>query len=406
MDNFAAINQRHNTTVGDKFIRHVARIIERHIDGSFMAARTGGGQFGFIFDHTEEGGIFRLCEQVRVAVAMTPLINALNNVSLGHTTLSFGICMQENGVDAAGIVENAMTGDALRPRPAAATAPRSMRRSQPPSRATTGCSTRSERRTGRGSVAAQVSAIVRQMPPGLSTRRSSTTARRNRPGGHRSGHAGQMMVGWAERRTSGFASPKKQSLSRRPEGMPMVTVDFWYSIGSTYSYLSVMRLPDLAEAAGVRFRWRPFDVRHIMVEQDNIPFRDKPVKAAYMWRDIERRAENYGLQPVVPAPYPLRELAFANRVAIVGAEEGWTEAYTRATYRRWFEAGQPAGEEPNLSESLAETGQDPVRVIETARSDRIAGALRTCDLAGNGAWHFRVADLRRGGRDILGRRSG
>ena len=109
MDNFAAINQRHNTTVGDKFIRHVARIVERHVDGSFMAARTGGGQFGFIFDRMEEGGIFRLCEQIRVAVATTPLVNALNNVSLGHTTLSFGICMRQDGADAAGIVENAMT---------------------------------------------------------------------------------------------------------------------------------------------------------------------------------------------------------------------------------------------------------------------------------------------------------
>ena len=107
MDNFSAINQRHNTTVGDKFIRHVARIVERHVDGTFMAARTGGGQFGFIFDHTEEGGIVRLCEQIRVAVAMTPLVNALNNVSLGHTTLSFGICMQENAGDVASIVENA-----------------------------------------------------------------------------------------------------------------------------------------------------------------------------------------------------------------------------------------------------------------------------------------------------------
>ena len=155
----------------------------------------------------------------------------------------------------------------------------------------------------------------------------------------------------------------------------MATIDFWYSIGSTYSYLSVMRLPGLAKAAGVEFRWRPFDVRHIMVEQNNIPFRDKPVKTAYMWRDIERRAKNYGLQPLVPVPYPLRELVFANRVAIVGAEEGWVEDYTRATYRRWFEAGEPAGEEPNLSRSLAEIGQDPERVTEAARSDRIAKAL-------------------------------
>ena len=173
----------------------------------------------------------------------------------------------------------------------------------------------------------------------------------------------------------------------------MVTVDFWYSIGSTYSYLSVMRLPDLAEATGVAFRWRPFDVRHIMVEQDNIPFRNKPVKAAYMWRDIARRAENYGLQPVVPAPYPLRELVFANRIAMVGSEEGWAEEYTRAAYRRWFEAGQPAGEEPkSLAELVGDrTGPGPRHRGCSFRPYR--RSARPCDGGGDGARHFRLADL-------------
>ncbi len=155
----------------------------------------------------------------------------------------------------------------------------------------------------------------------------------------------------------------------------MPAIDFWYSIGSTYSYLTVMRLPGVAKSEGVEFRWRPFNVRHIMVEQNNVPFKDKPVKTAYMWRDIERRAETYGLRPAVPAPYPLPGLVLANQVATLGAEEGWVEPYTRATYRRWFERGQPAGEEPNLSDSLSEIGQDPARVLASARSDRIADAL-------------------------------
>lgn len=158
-------------------------------------------------------------------------------------------------------------------------------------------------------------------------------------------------------------------------GAAVPNIDFWYSIGSTYSYLSVMRLADVARRTGVSFRWRPFNVRHIMVLQNNIPFRDKPVKAAYMWRDIERRAARYGLRPKIPAPYPLAELVFANQVATLGAEEGWTEAFTRASYRRWFEAGEPAGEDPNLGASLAEIGQDPARVRVAAASDRIAGAL-------------------------------
>jgi 2-hydroxychromene-2-carboxylate isomerase len=155
----------------------------------------------------------------------------------------------------------------------------------------------------------------------------------------------------------------------------MATIDFWYSIGSTYSYLTVMRLPGLAKERGVGFRWRPFNVRHVMVEQNNIPFKDKPVKTAYMWRDIERRAQGYGLHPTIPAPYPLPGLVLANQVATLGSREGWAEDYTQATYRRWFEGSQPAGEEPNVSESLRDIGQDPTRVIEAAGSEEIVAAL-------------------------------
>ncbi|GGL80247.1 2-hydroxychromene-2-carboxylate isomerase [Wenxinia marina] len=154
-----------------------------------------------------------------------------------------------------------------------------------------------------------------------------------------------------------------------------MALDFWYSIGSTYSYLTVLRLGRVEEETGLRFRWRPFDVRRVMTAQNNIPFKDKPVKAAYMWRDIERRAARYGLSPRLPAPYPLPGLVLANRVALLGMEEGWGVAYTRATYRRWFEAGEPAGEEPNLSASLAAAGQDAARVLADAGSDRVAAAL-------------------------------
>src|SRR5271166_3505839 len=82
-------------------------------------------------------------------------------------------------------------------------------------------------------------------------------------------------------------------------------VDFWFSVGSTYTYLTVMRLAQIERVSGIPFRWRPFSVRAIMKEMNNIPFGNKPIKAAYMWRDIERRAEMYGVPIKVPAPYPL-----------------------------------------------------------------------------------------------------
>ena len=89
-------------------------------------------------------------------------------------------------------------------------------------------------------------------------------------------------------------------------------IDFWFMVGSTYTYLTVSRLHQLEASTGIRFRWRPFNVRAIMQEMDNIPFATKPIKLAYMWRDIERRALKYGLPCRVPAPYPLTGLELAN----------------------------------------------------------------------------------------------
>lgn len=158
----------------------------------------------------------------------------------------------------------------------------------------------------------------------------------------------------------------------------MRTIEFWFSIGSTYSYLSVARLADVAAANSVEFRWRPFNVRSIMIEMDNVPFAKKPVKAAYMWRDIARRSEMYGLSPQLPAPYPLAELERANRVAIIGAKDGWCSEYAAASYRGWFEEGLPAGSEPNISQSIRAAGADPQTILERADgSEGVDGLLAT-----------------------------
>lgn len=150
-------------------------------------------------------------------------------------------------------------------------------------------------------------------------------------------------------------------------------IDFWFSIGSLYTYLSVMRIDRFEDLHGVWFRWRPFNVRAIMVEMDNIPSR-KPDKLAYMWRDIERRAAGSLCDFPRRPPYPLTNFDLANRIALVGAAEGWCEDYARATYARWFGLGEEAGREPNVSASLKEIGQDAGRVLELAGSDETGRA--------------------------------
>lgn len=155
----------------------------------------------------------------------------------------------------------------------------------------------------------------------------------------------------------------------------MRPIDFWFSIGSTYSYLTVMRIDTVAEQAGARIRWRPFDVRHMMKAQKNVPFADKPAKLAYMWRDIERRQARQGLAGRFPAPYPIYDLARANRVALVGLREGWGKDYIREAYRLWFEDHEMPGSDPNLPDALTAAGADVAAALEAADSPDTRAAL-------------------------------
>ena len=155
----------------------------------------------------------------------------------------------------------------------------------------------------------------------------------------------------------------------------MKDIDFWFSIGSTYTYLSVTRLTEVSQKTGASFSWKPFSVRKIMREMDNIPFPlNKQTKVEYMWRDIERRARGYGFVANVPAPYPLQEFDLANRVAVLAMQEGWCEEYVRETYRLWFVDGHEAGSDVNLTQTLSEVGQDKLRVLELADSSDLEAA--------------------------------
>ena len=153
----------------------------------------------------------------------------------------------------------------------------------------------------------------------------------------------------------------------------MNEVDFWFSIGSTYTYLTVNRLNEVSQKKNIKFNWKPFSVRKIMMDMDNIPFTppSKKIKSDYMWRDIERRAKFYGFFAKVPAPYPLKEFDLANQLAILGMNEGWGIDYVTVTYKRWFQDGKEPATEPNLSEILQELKLDKEVTINKAMSSDI-----------------------------------
>ena len=152
----------------------------------------------------------------------------------------------------------------------------------------------------------------------------------------------------------------------------MNNVDFYFSIGSTYTYLSVTRILDIEKKHNVKFNWKPFSVRAIMKEMNNIPFpKDKKNKVDYMWRDIERRAEGYGFFAKTPVPYPLSEFDLANQIAILGLNNGWGIDYVKLTYKKWFQEGKEPAIDPSISEICNELNLSKDEIIASAKDQEI-----------------------------------
>ena len=152
----------------------------------------------------------------------------------------------------------------------------------------------------------------------------------------------------------------------------MSGIDFYFSIGSTYTYLSVTRILDVEKQHQVKFNWKPFSVRAIMKEMNNIPFpKEKINKVNYMWRDIERRAEGYGFFAKTPVPYPLSEFDLANQIAILGFKEGWGEKFVVLTSKKWFQENKEPAIEPSISEVSTELNLNKDEIISKAKAENI-----------------------------------
>jgi 2-hydroxychromene-2-carboxylate isomerase len=144
----------------------------------------------------------------------------------------------------------------------------------------------------------------------------------------------------------------------------MRTIEFWYEFASTYSYLSAMRIETLAADAGVPVAWKPFLLGPIFHAQgwDNSPFNIYPAKGRYMVRDIERQAAARGLVFALPKNFPQNSLAAA-RIAILGAEEAWIGAFTRAVFTAEFADGADIADRQVLAAILGRLGLDSERLL-------------------------------------------
>ncbi|MCR9143637.1 MAG: 2-hydroxychromene-2-carboxylate isomerase [bacterium] len=172
--------------------------------------------------------------------------------------------------------------------------------------------------------------------------------------------------------------------------------EFWFEFASTYSYLSAARIRELSAERGVRVVYRPFLLGPIFQAQgwNDSPFNLYPAKGRYMWRDLERRCELYGLPFQKPTEFPrngLRAARLATALLADPATADCTPAFVAAVYSANFAEDRNIAEESVLIELLTENlakvpaampasphnpAPDAATIVSRSKSAEIKNALR------------------------------
>jgi 2-hydroxychromene-2-carboxylate isomerase len=154
-------------------------------------------------------------------------------------------------------------------------------------------------------------------------------------------------------------------------------LELWFEFGSNYSYLTVMRIDDLARQHGVEIVWKPFLLGPIFksLGWDSSPFVLQKEKGAYTWRDMARQCEKHHLPWTRPTKFP-RRTVLPMRVALLGAGEPWISDYSKRLMQINFVEDRDIDTPEVVSEALVALGLPASDLLSAAQSDENKLRLR------------------------------
>ncbi len=168
----------------------------------------------------------------------------------------------------------------------------------------------------------------------------------------------------------------------------MRRVDFFYGLGSRYSYLAATQIDALAARTGATFEWRPLFSGELIARKGQSPFDGAPVSGQYDWtyrrRDAERWAAYYGVPYIEPAPFALPPARYA-AAAAAAARWSRTREMSLALFHAIFGTGRGVGD-VEIAEAARAAGLDPDALLAQIEDGAARAARNVADAAALGAF--------------------
>jgi 2-hydroxychromene-2-carboxylate isomerase len=151
---------------------------------------------------------------------------------------------------------------------------------------------------------------------------------------------------------------------------------FFYDLGSPYAYLAAERIHRTFSDAGAEPPvWQPLLLGALFKRFGRDSWANGPDREEGL-REVERRAQAYGLPPIRwPDPFPGNTL-FAMRVATFATEIGRGVSLPLAAFRQAFAAGRDLSDPDNVFIAAASAELHPRALRAAAERDSIKARLR------------------------------
>jgi 2-hydroxychromene-2-carboxylate isomerase len=188
--------------------------------------------------------------------------------------------------------------------------------------------------------------------------------------------------------------------------------DFFYDLGSPYSYLASTQIAGIEQRTGSRARLLPITLGGLRkATGHHLP---PPQQLKYMSEDTARWAGQYGVKMQIPKSFPISTIQ-GLRACIAAEREGKGEQAMRALFATYWAEGEDISDPAVIENALDGAGLNGKVLIEATQQQEIKDVLRkNTDLAlargvfgvptlfvgersfwGNDRLHFAEAELRR-----------
>jgi 2-hydroxychromene-2-carboxylate isomerase len=154
-------------------------------------------------------------------------------------------------------------------------------------------------------------------------------------------------------------------------------IEFYFDVGSPYSYLAWGELPRVAQRTGATVRWRPMLLGGVFKATGNRSPIEVPAKGAWTFDDMQRWARRYGMRLQRNPAFPVNTL-FLMRVAtgLLMRDEEAFRRYLDAVFRAMWDTPRNLNDPAEVSATLAAAGFDVAEVLALADDPKVKEQLR------------------------------